>query len=156
MLDVGAIHPSQTPWCNVVVLVRKKDRLLCFCVDFCRLNTHTKRTRILCHGSRAESMAGATHFSMMDFKSRFWQVRMVPESQQYTTFTVGNLEFYEFTHLPFRLCNTPTIFQRLMQNNLGELNLTYCIIYFNDVIVFGHSGEEHLEHLHVVFEHFRL
>ena len=59
-------------------------------------------------------MAGAVHFSTMDFKSRFWQVKMAPESQQYTTFTVGNLWFYEFTHVPFGLCNTPATFQHLM------------------------------------------
>ena len=39
-----------------------------------------------------------------------------------------------------------------MQNTLGELNLTYCIIYLDDVIVFGHSEEEHLECLHIVIE----
>ena len=38
---------------------------------------------------------------------------------------------------------------------LGELNLTYCVIYLDDVIVFGHMEEEHLEHLCVVFERFR-
>ena len=42
-----------------------------------------------------------------------------------------------------------------MQNTLGELNLTYCVIYLDDVIVFGHTEEEHLEHLHVMFERFR-
>ena len=42
-----------------------------------------------------------------------------------------------------------------MQNTLGELTLTYCIIYLDDVIVFGHTEEEHLECLRVVFEHFR-
>ena len=42
-----------------------------------------------------------------------------------------------------------------MQNTLGELNLTYCIIYLDDVIVFGHTEEEHLEHLWVVLECFR-
>ena len=46
-------------------------------------------------------MVGTAHFSMMDFKSKFWQVKMVPGSQQYTAFTVGNLGFYEFTHMPF-------------------------------------------------------
>ena len=102
-------------------------------------------------------MAGAVHFSMMDFKSRFWQVKIVPGSQQYTAFTVGNLGFYEFTHMPFGLCNTPVTFQRqrLMQNTLEELNLTYCIIYLDDVIVFGHSVKEHLEPLCIVFECFR-
>ena len=41
-----------------------------------------------------------------------------------------------------------------MQNTLGELNLTYCVIYLDDVIVFGHMEEEHLECLCVVFERF--
>ena len=72
---------------------------------------------------------------------------MALESQQYTTFMVGNLGFYEFTRMPFGLCNVPVTFQHLMQNTLGELNLTYCVIYLDDVIVFGHTEEEHLEHL---------
>ena len=84
MLDVGAIHPSQSPWCNAVVLVRKKDGMLHFCIDFRRLNAHTKKDSYLLLWIQEvlESMAGAAHFSTMDFKSRFWQVKMVPESQQ--------------------------------------------------------------------------
>ena len=92
-------------------------------------------------------MAGAAHFSSMDFKSRFWEVNMAPGSQPYMAFTMGNLGFYEFTQMPFGLCNMPVTFQRLMQNTLGELNLTYCIIYLDAVIVFRHTEEEHLEHL---------
>ena len=97
-------------------------------------------------------MSGLAHFSTMDFKSGFWQVKMVLESQQYTAFTIGNLGFYEFTHMPFRLCNALVTFQHLMQNTLGELNLMYCIIYLDDVIVFGQMEEEHLECLWLVFE----
>ena len=77
-----------------------------------------------------------------------------PRVKQYTTFTVGNLGFYEFTRMLLGLCNMPVTFQHLMQNTLGELNLTNCIIYLDDVIIFG-CTEEHLEHLRVVFEHFR-
>ena len=57
--------------------------------------------------------------------------------------------------MPFGLCNAPVTFQCLMQNTLGELYLTYCVIYLDGVIVFEHMEEEHLEHLCVVFEHFR-
>ena len=57
--------------------------------------------------------------------------------------------------MPFGLCNTLVTFQCLMQSTLGELNLMYCIIYLDDVIVFRHMEEEHLEHLHVVFDCFR-
>ena len=143
MLEVGVIHPSQSPWCNVVVLVRKKDGTLCFCVNFRRLNAQTKKDSYpLPHIQEAlESMVGSAHFSLMDFKSGFWQIKMAPESQQYTAFTVGNLRFYEFTHMLFGLCNAPATFQHPMQNTLGELNLMYCVIYLDDVIIFGRMEE---------------
>ena len=156
MLEAGAIQPSQSPWCNAMVLVQKKDGSLRFCIDFRQLNVWTKKDSYPLPRIQEvlESMAGAAHFSTMDFKSGFWQVHMALESQQYTTFTVSNLGFYEFTRMPFGLCNVPTTFQHLMQNTLGELNLTYCIIYLDDVIVFGHTEEEPLEHLRIVLEHF--
>ena len=157
MLEAGAIHPSQSPWCNVVVLVRKKDGTLCFCVDFRCLNARIKKDLypLPCIQEVLESMVGSAHLSSMDFKSGFWQIKMAPESQQYIAFMVDNLRIYELTHMPFGLCNAPATFQHLMQNTLGELNLTYCVIYLDDVIIFGRTEEEHLEHLHVVFERFQ-
>ena len=125
MLEAGAIHPSQSPWCNVVVLVRKKDGTLHFCVHFRCLNTWMKKDLypLPCIQEALESMAGSAHFSSMDYKSGFWQIKMAPELQQYTAFTVVNLGFYKFTCMPFRLCNALVTFQHLMQNTLGELNL---------------------------------
>ena len=157
MLEAGVIHLSQSPWCNVVILVQKKDGTLCFCVDFQHLNARMKKDSYpLPQIQEAlESMAGLAHFSSMDFKSGFWQIKMAPELQQYTAFTVENLGFYEFTRMPFGLCNTPVTFQHLMQNTLGELNLMYCVIYLDDIIVFSCMEEEHLECLRVVFERFQ-
>ena len=82
MLEAGAIRPSQSPWCNVVVLVWKKDGALHFCIDFRKLNTRTKKDSYPLPQIQEvlESMSGATHFSTMAFKSGFWQVKMAPKS----------------------------------------------------------------------------
>ena len=102
-----------------------------------------------------ESMVGARYFSCMDLKSGFWQVKMSEKASQYTAFTVGSMGVYEFLRMPYRLCNAPATFQRLMQNCLGELNLTYALIYLDDVIVYSHTEEEHLTQLRAVFERFK-
>ena len=39
-----------------------------------------------------------------------------------------------------------------MQNCMGELNLIYCLIYLDDLIVFSQTAEEHLHQLHVIFD----
>ena len=151
MLDAGVIWPSNSPWCNAVVLVRKKDGSLCFCIDFRKLNSLTvKDSHPLPHICETlESLAGAAHFSTFDMNSGFWQVPMDEESKQYTAFTLGSMGFYKCESMPFGLCNTPPTFQRLMQNCLGELNLTYCLIYLDDVIVFSDMPDEHLWGMHV-------
>ena len=97
-------------------------------------------------------MVGTQHFSCMDLKSGFWQVKMAEESRQYTTFMVGSMGVYKFLCMPYGLCNTPATFQHLMQNCLGELNLTYAMIYLDDVIVYSKTEEEHLVHLRTVVE----
>ena len=101
-----------------------------------------------------ESMVGARHFSCMDLKSGFWQVKMAEKSRQYTAFTVGSMGVYEFLRMPYGLCNVPATFQRLMQNCLGELNLSYALIYLDDIIVYSRTEEEYLTHLCAVFERF--
>ena len=102
-----------------------------------------------------ESLAGAAHYSTIDMNSGFWQVPMDEESKQYTAFTLGSMGLYECESMPFGLCNAPPTFQRLMLNCLGELNLTYCLIYLDDVIIFSQMEEEHLERMCVVFDRFR-
>ena len=146
MLEVGMIHPSQRPWCNAVMLVRKKDGSLHFCIDFHKLTARTKKDSYpLPHIQEAlESLIGAEYFSSVDLKAGFWQITMHIASKLYTDFTVGNLGFFECKHMPFGLCNAPVTFQRLMQNCQGKLNLTYCLIYLDDVIVFSKTEEEHL------------
>ena len=153
MLECGAIQPSQSAWCNAVVLVRKKDGGLQFCIDFHHLNACMKKDsyplpRIQ---EALESLVGAGHFSCLDLKSGFWQIKMEEASKQYTTFTVGNLGVFKCNCMPSGLCNALATFQGLMQNCLGELKLIYCLIYLDDIIVFSWTTEEHLHWLCVVF-----
>ena len=102
-----------------------------------------------------ESLTGAAHYLTFDMNSGFQQVPMDKESKQYTAFTLGSMGLYKCESMPFGLCNAPPTFQRLMQNCLGELNLTYCLIYLDDMIVFSETPEEHLWRMHVVFDHLR-
>ena len=80
---------------------------------------------------------------------------MEEASEQYIAFMVGSLGFFECDHMPFRLCNMPATFQQLIQNCLSELNLIYCLIYLDDIIVFSQTVKEHLHQLHIVFDQFR-
>ena len=76
-------------------------------------------------------------------------------SKQYTAFTLGSMGLFECERMPFGLCNAPATFQRLMQNCLGELNLTYCLIYLDDVIVYSKTPSYHLLRMRVVFDRLR-
>ena len=74
MLNASVIRPNNSPWCNAVVLVRKKDGSLRFCIDFRKLNALTvKDSHPLPHICETlESLAGAGHYTTMDMKSGFW------------------------------------------------------------------------------------
>ena len=74
ILEVDAIHPSQNPWCNTVMLVRRKDGGLHFCIDFCQVNVRTKKDSYpLPHTQEAiESLIGAGYFCCLDLKAGFW------------------------------------------------------------------------------------
>ena len=154
MLESSAIRPSQSVWCNTVMLVRKKDGGLQFCIDFRCLNAHMRKDSYpLPQIQEAlESLVDAGHFSCLDLKSSFWQIRMDEASKQYTAFTVGNLGFFECDRMPFGLCNAPATFKQLMQNCMGELNFVYCLIYLDDLIVFSRTTEEHLHRLCIDFD----
>ena len=89
------------------------------------------------------------------WKSRFWQIKMDEPSKQYTAFTVGNLSFFECNDMPFGLCNVPAMFNGSMQNCLKELNLTYCLIYLNNRIVFSQMAKEQVHHLCIIFDQCR-
>jgi hypothetical protein len=157
MLRIGVIKESKSPWCNAVVLARKKGGELRLCIDFRRLNQRTiKDSYPLPRINEAlDNIKGASFFTSLDLKQGFWEVPMDEDSIEKTAFTVGPLGFYEFNRMPFGLCNAPATFQRLMEACLGELVLETCLIYIDDIIVFSDTENSHLARLRAVFERIR-
>ncbi len=153
-LDCGVIRPSCSPFAAPVVLVRKKDKSLRFCIDFRRLNARTvKDAQTLPRiEDTLHSLAGAKCFSTLDLKAGYWQVRVSEQDRHKTAFTVGPLGFYEFNRLPFGLTNAPATFQRLMETAMGDLYLTQCLLYLDDVVVYSRDFAEHLVRLENVFK----
>ena len=153
MIEVGAIHKSNSPWASAVVFVRKKDGSLRFCIDLHKLNAQTiKDAYSLPRVDKTlDCLGGATIFSSLDLKSGYWQVEMEEEPKRLTAFTVGPLGFYKCERMPFGLTNTPATFQHLMENCIGELHLSWCIIYLDDIIVFSDDPKEHLTRLRGIF-----
>ena len=156
MLDRGAIWSSQSPWCNAVILVWKKDGTLRFCIDFRCLNARTNKDSYLIPKcpETMESLVGTRYFSIMDLKSGFWQDKVSEDSHQYTAFTFGSMGVYKFLRMPYSLCNVLAMFQHLMQNCLGELNLSFAMVYLDDMIMYLKMPEDHLTQLQAVFDHF--
>ena len=137
-----------------MVLVRKKDGGLRFCIDLRKLNNRTVKDgyslpRI---EDTPDCLHGAVWFSTLDLKSGYWQVELEKEANPLTAFTVGPLGFWECKCMPLGLTNAPATFQRLMESCLGELHLNWCIIYLDDIIVFSRIPKEHIHRLRAVFE----
>ena len=154
MVEVGAIRRNFSPWASAVVLVRKKDGGLRLCIDLRKLNNRTVKDgyalpRI---DDTLDCLHGAKWLSTLDPKSGYWQVELEEEAKPLTAFTMGPLGFWECERMPFGLTNAAATFQRLMESCLGELNLSWCIIYLDDIIVFSQTPEEHLVRLQAVFD----
>ena len=154
MLEIGAIRCSNSPWASPVVLVRKKDGSLRFCIDLRKLNALTAKDAysLPCIEDALDSLNGACIFTSLDLKSGYWQVKLDDKSISLMAFTVGPLGFYECVRMLFGLTNAPATFQRLMESCLGELHLQWCIIYLDDIIIFSDNPEDHIDRLEDVFE----
>ena len=111
MLQQGLIEKSRRPWAFPVVLVRKKNGKLRFCVNYRALNKTTKRDeyplpRI---DDMLDSLGGAAWFTSLDLASGYWQVEMDPKDREKTAF-ITQFGTYQFKVMPFGLCNAPATF----------------------------------------------
>jgi len=136
-----------------IVLVRKKDETLRYCIDYRGLNAVTMKVNYplphidACH----DSFRGNTYFSSLDMHSGYWQV---PVSEQYINKTcfVTQKDIFGFRVLLFGLCNAPSTFQRLVDMAMAGLTWEVCLAYLDDFIIFSITFEQHMERLQLVFD----
>ncbi|KRY38258.1 Retrovirus-related Pol polyprotein from transposon 17.6 [Trichinella spiralis] len=126
MLRRDVVEPSSSPWASPIV--KKKDGSCRFCVDYRQLNNFTRKDahplpRI---DDTLDALVGAQWFSTLSRAIGYWQVEVEGQDREKTAFIT-----------PFGLCNALATFQRLMETVLRDLMGSDCLVYLDDVIVFG-------------------
>ena len=156
MLQKGIVQESVSPWSSPVVLVKKKNGKMRFCIDFRMVNKITKKDSFPMPlvADTLDALSGTQFFTTLDLKSGYWQIQLHPSAREKTAFVTHN-GLYEFLVMPFGLTNSGASFQRLMGHILRGLEYRFALIYIDDIIIFSKSVEEHLAHLEEVFRRLR-
>ena len=148
LLDQGIIESSNSPYASPVVLVKKKDGSLRICVDYRQLNKKTLKDAFPLPRieESLDALNGAVYFSSLDLAHGYHQVVMDADSRRKTAFRVP-FGLFEYNRMPFGLVNAPSTFQRVMEQCLGDMNLTELLIYLDDILLYSSSFDVHLETL---------
>jgi hypothetical protein len=153
LMKKGYIHPSVSPWGALVFFVRNKDGTLRLCIDFKQLNKVTIKNKYPLPriDDLFDQLKDAKIFSKIDLRSGYHQVRIKEEDIIKTSFKT-RYGHYEFTMVPFGLSNAPDVFMCLMNGVFREYLDKFFIVFWDDILIYSKSEEEHEHHLRMVLQ----
>ena len=156
MFKRGVIEPTSSPWVSPIALVCENDGTTRFCVDYRSLKSVTVKNsyplpRI---DDSIVAVSGSCWFSTLDLASGYWQVEVEEKDRPKTAFTTGS-GLYQFTVMPFGLCNAPATFEWLVERVLIGIPWKLCLLYLDDIIVHAKTLKEELGRLRSIFTRLR-
>lgn len=150
------IQPSLRPYAVPTLLFHKKDNKWIMCIDSRAINKITTMYHfpIPRLEDLLDKLAGVEYFYKLDLRSDYYQIRISPGEEWKIAFKTSS-GLYEWRVITFGLCNAPATFIRLMNEVLKEYLHTFCVIYFDDILVYSKSLDDHVQHLTSVLQALR-